>query len=89
MGMDRLFFFSPRAQERLQDYTCMVNKRIEEIWDTYPSLVREGPDMDEVLKKANDAWSGDKLHLNASGYRRVAEARAEIIRKEDIVVREQ
>lgn len=87
-GVDRLIFNRPNAQERLVAYTAMVNRRIEEIWRAYPNLAKPGPDLFHLLKRPSDVWSGDRLHPNTRGYRRMAEAWFSVIRAEGIEIQD-
>ncbi|HDP25654.1 MAG TPA: SGNH/GDSL hydrolase family protein [Deltaproteobacteria bacterium] len=82
LGLDRILFSCRRAQERLKEYTRMINERIEEIWESYPSLVRRGPDFYALLHDEKNIWLDDRLHLNAHGYSTMAKAWAAILERD-------
>ncbi len=78
LGMDRLFFGPARARARLEAYTRILNRRIEEILARYPDLARPGPDF-FTLMAAPGLWQPDGLHPNTHGYRTMAHAWADIL----------
>lgn len=86
-GLDRIYFSLKAVQERLDSYTRMVNERIEEIWSSYPHLVRRGPDFHHFFQGRRDVWFKDHLHLNTLGYRLMAWSWAELIKSEGIEIR--
>jgi len=86
-GLDRIYFSLGHVQERLDNYTRMVNERIEEIWTSYRHLARKGPDFYHFFKMRDDVWCRDHLHLNTLGYRLMAWSWAELIKSEGIDIR--
>jgi lysophospholipase L1-like esterase len=88
LGLDRLFFMTSRAQERLEGYTQAINDRIEDIIVTYPELVRRGPDFYNLLKGKKGIRLKDRLHLNSKGYRLMAHIWADHLCKDGIIIRQ-
>ena len=65
----------------------MVNARIDEILDSYPSLARPGPDFYTLFKDRSDIWIRDLLHFNNAGYRLMAEAWADVLTGDGIEIK--
>jgi lysophospholipase L1-like esterase len=87
MQIDRLMFFTKTAQDKFDRYTRMVNLRIDEILASYPSLARPGPDFYSLFKDLGDIWFKDRLHLNNTGYRLMAEAWADVLTADGIEIK--
>ncbi|MGO9148054.1 MAG: SGNH/GDSL hydrolase family protein [Desulfomonilia bacterium] len=85
-GIDRLFFMTGSARERLGIYTKTINNRIEEILETYPDLARRGPDFHNLLKDHEKIWLKDRLHLNAEGYRLMAAIWADHLKRDGVTI---
>lgn len=87
LSPDRIFYLSRKTQQRLENYTRRVNERIEEILVSYPGLVRRGPDFYSLFSDRDDIWNWDRLHLNTQGYRFMAWAWAQLLRREGVDIR--
>ena len=87
MQIDRLLFYTKSAQDRFDNYTRMVNTRIDEICFSYPALVRKGPDFYSLFKDRDDIWFKDRLHFNDTGYRLMAEAWADVLNNDGIEIK--
>ncbi|MGC9325168.1 MAG: SGNH/GDSL hydrolase family protein [Desulfomonilia bacterium] len=87
LGFDRLVFSRRTAQEKLERYTAMINERIEELLNSYPALVRRGPDFHALFEDNDRVWLKDRLHLNTLGYREMAKAWASLLDRDGIIVR--
>ena len=87
LSPDRIFYLSRKTQQRLENYTRRVNERIEEILVSYPGLARRGPDFYSLFSDRDDIWSWDRLHLNTQGYRFMAWAWAQLLRREGVDIR--
>lgn len=87
LSPDRVFFVRKKVQQRLKDYTQRVNERIEEIFSSFPDLARRGPDFHSLFSGREDIWSWDRMHLNTQGYRFMAWAWAQTLKKEGVDIR--
>lgn len=88
LGIDKLIFNNPGAQIKLDSYTRRVNEHIEDIWHSYPELASPGPDFYELLQDTENIWCDDRLHLNTQGYRLVAEAWADLLISDGVVIQD-
>ena len=84
--LDRLLFFTGKVQEKFDRYVRMVNGRIDEVCNSYPSLARVGPDFYALFKERSDIWLKDRMHFNDIGYRLMAEAWADVLTNDGIEV---